>query len=78
MKVQTPLLATSLLANATFGQQSAAPADRSMGDWQGRVTLNGQAQAAAVYLIPPGDGRYEARFVANFAQRSPPGLRPPL
>ena len=42
-----------------------------MGDWQGRLTVNGQAQDAAVYMIPLGDERYEARFVADFAKRGP-------
>src|SRR5512145_2149169 len=69
------LLATCLLTASAAGQQSPAQADRFMGDWQGSVTLNGQAQSVAVYMIPLGDGRYDARAVADFAQRSPYLLR---
>ncbi len=71
MKTHTFLLTISLLATSVTGQPSTAPTDQFMGDWQGRLTLNGQAQDAAVYMIPLGDGRYEARFVADFAKRGP-------
>jgi hypothetical protein len=71
MKIQNLLLAITLLVSSAIGQQSIAQADRFMGDWQGSVTLNGQPQPAAVYMIPLGEGRYEARFVADFAVRSP-------
>jgi len=71
MKTHTFLLTISLLATSVMGQPSAAPTDQFMGDWQGRLTVNGQAQDAAVYMIPLGDGRYDARFVADFAKRGP-------
>jgi hypothetical protein len=40
-----------------------------MGDWQGSVSIGGQKQPVSVYMIPLAEGRYEARFVANFRQR---------
>ena len=42
-----------------------------MGDWQGTVTLDGQAQKVCAYMIPLADGKYEARFVSDFSQRGP-------
>lgn len=42
-----------------------------MGDWRGTVTVDGRTQPAAVYMIPLGDARYEARMVADFRQRGP-------
>lgn len=65
------LIAGSLLASPVFGQQSTASIDPFMGDWQGSITLNGQSQVTAAYMIPLGDGRYEARLVADFAKRGP-------
>jgi hypothetical protein len=47
------------------------PVDPYMGDWSGSVTLGGQPQPVAVYMIPLSNGKYEARFVADFAQRGP-------
>ena len=71
MKIHTLILTTGLLTLSALGQQSTAPTDRFMGDWQGQLTLNGPAQPAAVYMIPLGDSRYEARIVADFAKRGP-------
>jgi hypothetical protein len=71
MNIYALFITTSLLATAALGQPSTNPTDRFMGDWQGRLTLNGQAQDAAVYMIPLGDSHYEARFVADFAKRGP-------
>lgn len=62
--------ALGLLVGAAACSTQAQP-DRFMGDWQGSVTVGGQAQPVAVYMIPLGDGRYEARFVADFAKRGP-------
>jgi hypothetical protein len=42
-----------------------------MGDWQGSVSIGGQKQPVAVYMIPLDGGRYEARFVADFSKRGP-------
>ena len=42
-----------------------------MGDWQGTVTLDGQEQKVCAYMIPLGDGKYEARFVSDFTKRAP-------
>ena len=42
-----------------------------MGDWQGSVSIGGQKQPVCVYMIPLANGRYEARFVADFRQRGP-------
>lgn len=71
MRIQTLLLASGLLVSSAFGQEPAVQTDRFMGDWQGSVTLNDQVQATAVCMIPLGEGRYEARFVADFAKRGP-------
>jgi len=71
MKLQTCSIVAVLFAGCAVAQQAATPTDPFMGDWQGSVTLNGQRQPAAVYMIPLGDGRYEARFVADFAWRGP-------
>ncbi len=71
MKIPTLLLASSLLVSPAFGQPSGTSTDPFMGDWQGTVTLNDDTQAAAVYMIPLGDNRYEARGVADFAKRGP-------
>jgi hypothetical protein len=65
------LLAMALPASSALGQSPAAQPDRFMGDWQGTVTLDGQAQPAAVYMIPLGGGDYEARAVADFTKRGP-------
>lgn len=62
--------ATSFLCPC-FAQPGAMPVDRLMGDWQGTVTLDGQTRNAAVYMIPLGESRYEARAVADFAHRGP-------
>lgn len=43
-----------------------------MGDWRGEVTLDdGSARSVAVYLIPRGDGNYEAKVVSAFNERVP-------
>lgn len=46
--------------------------DAFMGDWQGKIKL-GDADAAsvAVYVIPRGGGRYEAKVAGAFNERSP-------
>lgn len=61
-------LAVLLLALPAFSQ---AATDAFMGDWQGSLSLDGQKKDVAVYMIPLGGGKYEARFVADFAQRGP-------
>src|ERR1051325_6814245 len=50
---------------------AADPVDKFMGDWLGSVTVNGQPQTAAAYLIPLGDRQYEARMVGDFGKRGP-------
>jgi hypothetical protein len=71
MNIQTLLLTSGLLVSSASGQQSTVQTDPFMGDWQGSVALNEQAQATAVCMIPLGEGRYEARFVADFVKPSP-------
>ena len=62
------ILASLLVVLPLFAQQSV---DRYMGDWQGEVTINNQTKNVGVYMIPLGDGKYEARFVSDFLQRGP-------
>lgn len=45
--------------------------DAFMGDWQGSVSIGGQSQPIAVYMIPLDDKKYEARIVASFSERGP-------
>jgi hypothetical protein len=62
------------VALLTFSIMSASQlraADARMGDWKGTVTLSGREQPVAVYMIPLGDNRYEARAVADFQKRGP-------
>ena len=68
MKLKTLFATLGLLAVHANAQ---SPADPYMGDWQGSVTLAGKKQSVGVYLIPLDDGRYEARFVADFRERGP-------
>ena len=66
MKLKTILLATAMLAFRAGAQDKT---DAFMGDWQGSVSIGGQTQPVAVYMIPLGDGKYEARMVASFSER---------
>jgi hypothetical protein len=68
MKTIILLSAFTVLAGAATAQ---TPTDAFMGDWQGSVTMGGQAKNVAVYLIPLGGGKYEARFVEDFSKRGP-------
>ena len=68
MKLHTILFATALLAFRAAAQDKT---DTFMGDWQGSVAIDGQTQPIAVYMIPLGDGKYEARMVASFSERGP-------
>jgi hypothetical protein len=68
MKQLTPLFVTAMLAFCAAAQTALDP---FMGDWQGSVSIGGQKQPVSVYLIPLDEGRYEARFVADFRQRGP-------
>ncbi len=63
-------LLTILLLAPVCGLAQSSP-DPFMGDWQGQVALNGAAQEVAVYLIPRGEGRYEAKIVRAFNERCP-------
>jgi hypothetical protein len=65
---QQLLFASVLSALCSFGQPIV---DQFMGDWQGSLTLGGQKQEVAVYMIPLGNGKYDARLVADFAKRGP-------
>lgn len=59
----TPWLASLLVLNA---------ADPYMGDWQGTLRLGDDPEReVAVYMIPRGDGRYEAKIVPSFHERGP-------
>lgn len=62
------LTAALITARVSAADQTADP---YMGDWKGTVTIAGQKKQVAVYLIPLGTFRYDARFVANFNQREP-------
>ncbi len=68
MKLQTLFVVTALL---TFRAAAQNAIDPFMGDWQGSVSIGGQQQPVSVYMIPLDDGRYEARFVADFRERGP-------
>lgn len=68
MKLQILFLATALLAFRAAAQDAVDP---FMGDWQGSVSIGSQKQPVAVYMIPLDEGRYEARFVADFRERGP-------
>ena len=68
MKLKTILLGAAIL---TFPAAALNAADQFMGDWQGSVTIGGQRQPVCVYMIPLDQGRYEARFVADFSKRGP-------
>jgi hypothetical protein len=48
-----------------------SPVDPYMGDWKGSVTIGDKEQSVAVFMIPRGDGRYEARTVSEFNRRVP-------
>jgi hypothetical protein len=54
----------------TTGMAQSAP-DPSMGDWQGTITMGGKEQSVAVFMIPRGEGRYEARMIPEFNRRAP-------
>ncbi len=58
-----------------FAQIAAVAAiespDPYMGDWTGKMTIDGREQPVCVYLIPHGAGRYEARLVSTFERRVP-------
>lgn len=72
MKTQAWLAMTccaAALFNALLPAQT--PVDPFMGDWQGTLTIGGKAQTVAVYMIPLGNGRYEARVVEDFLKRGP-------
>jgi hypothetical protein len=62
------ILAACCLPWRAVGQR---PIDVFMGDWQGTVAMGGQSQNVSVYMIPLGEGRYEARAVADFQKRGP-------
>jgi len=68
MKIQLLITSTAILTLRAAAQE---PIDPFMGDWQGIVSISGQNQPVAVYMIPLDKGRYEARFVAVFSQRGP-------
>ena len=68
MKLSFLFLATALLAFRVAAEDALDP---FMGDWQGSVLIGSQKQPVAVYMIPLDDGRYEARFVADFRERGP-------
>ncbi len=69
MKLAIATTTTALLGLRLLGQTISDP---FMGDWQGSLTLkSGTAQNVAVYMIPLGESNYEARFVADFAKKSP-------
>lgn len=68
MKLKTILVVAAILAFRAAAQNASDP---FMGDWQGSVSIGGQKQPVSVYMIPLDQGRYEARFVADFRQRGP-------
>lgn len=68
MHYQSILLMAALLTGAGMAQSAVDP---HMGDWQGSVTVGGREQSVAVFMIPRGDGRYEARLVSEFNRRVP-------
>jgi hypothetical protein len=68
MKLLSTLSGAAVL---TLTAATLDAADAFMGDWQGSVSIGGQKQPVCVYMIPLDQGRYEARFVADFSQRGP-------
>jgi hypothetical protein len=68
MRYLSILLTATLLTGVGMAQN---PVDPYMGDWKGTVTLGGKEQPVAVFVIPRGDGRYEARMVEEFNRRLP-------
>ena len=69
MKHKVAFLVGWLSVRALWAQ---APVDPYLGDWQGTVRLEGGAeQNVAAYLIPHGEGNYEAKMVSAFDQRVP-------
>ena len=72
MKIKFIFASLLVLLLLAFRSQAENAPDRFMGDWQGSVSLNGSdKQNVAVYMIPLGEGHYDARFVADFAHRGP-------
>ena len=62
------LLAATLLSSVSLGHT----ADAYMGDWQGTITTDGKTpRDVAVYMIPRGGGRYDAKIVSTFDRRGP-------
>lgn len=68
MRILWILLMAALVTGAGMAQSNVDP---HMGDWQGTVTIAGEEQSVALFMIPRGDGRYEARTVSAFNQRLP-------
>ena len=66
--LRTILVGATVLTLRAAAQNATDP---FMGDWQGSVSIGGQKQPVSVYMIPLDQGRYEARFVADFRQRGP-------
>lgn len=66
-------LSKILVAAATFAAcWPVAAQDAFMGDWSGNLTIEGKPdQPVAVYMIPQGNGRYEARLFGEFNKRVP-------
>jgi hypothetical protein len=66
-------LALSLALGEIVPAQPATPAgvDAYMGDWEGTLNLGGAEQSVAVYMIPQGDGKYQARLASEFNKRVP-------
>ncbi len=66
-------LSKILVAAATLAAcWPAAAQDAFMGDWSGSLKIEGKPdQPVAIYMIPLGNGRYEARWFGEFNKRVP-------
>ncbi|NCQ26673.1 MAG: DUF1080 domain-containing protein [Armatimonadetes bacterium CG_4_10_14_3_um_filter_66_18] len=66
-------LGLCLAVSQIVSAQPASPAgaDAYMGDWEGTLKLGGAEQSVAVYMIPQGDGKYQARVASEFNKRVP-------
>ncbi|MCF7708295.1 MAG: DUF1080 domain-containing protein [Verrucomicrobia bacterium] len=62
------LILSALLSGSLF----TSAADPYMGDWKGEIKLQNQpSKSVAVYMIPRGNGRYDAKIVSEFNKRVP-------
>jgi len=69
--MKTRSLCFALLPALALAANAAGPVDPYMGDWQGTVRIGEKSKPVAVYMIPYGNGWYEAKIVSEFNKRAP-------